>query len=373
LLDLHLERLRLLLVQLCSIAPYDRAVPDQLTQTEGNMNRQILPIVLLPMLLSRSMATAAEPPTTAPAAAPSAQVVPSVLPGNGMAQHDFFYAGESKQRKMFIVRKGAVVWSYDDPTGKGEISDATMLSNGNILLAHQFAVQLITQEKKEIWSYAVPKGSEVHTALPIGINHVLFVQNGAPAFVRVVNIATGQTEKQFDVPTKTPRNVHVHFRHARLTEAGTLLLAHMDLGKVNEYDSDGKILRSIDTPGVWGVTPLKGGNILIAGSRGVEELDPTDKIVWSLSRADLPGYKLSNLQNAWRLPNGNTLFNCWVNEWTGAVDPATAPAQAIEVTPDKKVVWAMHQYSNPDLGPATTIQILDEPETPEQVSFGNIK
>lgn len=309
--------------------------------------------------------TSAETPTTRP--------IPDVLPGNGMAQHDFFYAGESRQRKMYIVRKGSIVWSYDDPTGKGEISDAVMLSNGNILLAHQFVVQLITPEKKEIWSYAVPKGSEVHTAVPIGLNHVLFAQNGDPAFVRVVNITTGETEKQFNVPTKNPKNVHGHFRHARLSEAGTLLLAHMDLGKVNEYDSDGKILRSIDAPGVWGVTPLKGGNILITSSSGLKEIDPADKVVWSVSKADLPDYKLINLQNAWRLPNGNTLFNCWVNEWNGPVDRALVPAQAIEVTPDKKVVWALHQYDNPNLGPATTIQLLDEPQAPEAVSFGTIR
>jgi hypothetical protein len=30
----------------------------------------------------------------------------------------------------FIIRKGQVVWSYDDPAGKGEISDAILLSNG---------------------------------------------------------------------------------------------------------------------------------------------------------------------------------------------------------------------------------------------------
>src|ERR1043166_5701647 len=72
----------------------------------------------------------------------------AVLPGNGLAQHDFLYAGESKQRRAFIIRKGRVVWSYDDPDGRGEISDAVLLSNGNLLIAHQFAVKLISQDKK---------------------------------------------------------------------------------------------------------------------------------------------------------------------------------------------------------------------------------
>ena len=29
---------------------------------------------------------------------------PQVLPGRGLAQHDFLYAGESKNRRAFIVR-----------------------------------------------------------------------------------------------------------------------------------------------------------------------------------------------------------------------------------------------------------------------------
>src|SRR5690349_23784245 len=64
------------------------------------------------------------------------------LPGRGLAQHDFLYAGESKNRRAFIIRNGQVAWSYDDPAGRGEISDAVLLSNGNLLLAHQFAVKL---------------------------------------------------------------------------------------------------------------------------------------------------------------------------------------------------------------------------------------
>src|SRR5450631_1241410 len=84
-------------------------------------------------------------------AADATAAVPLALPGNGLAQHDFLYAGESKNRRVFIVRKGQVVWTYDDPAGRGEISDAVLLSNGNLLIAHQFAVKLISPEKKVLW------------------------------------------------------------------------------------------------------------------------------------------------------------------------------------------------------------------------------
>ena len=93
------------------------------------------------------------------------QTLPSPsLPGKGLAQHDFLYAGESPDRKIFIVRQGRIVWSYDDPTGKGEISDAVMLSNGNVLFAHQFGVTEITPEKTVVWNYDAPTGYEIHTA-----------------------------------------------------------------------------------------------------------------------------------------------------------------------------------------------------------------
>jgi len=35
------------------------------------------------------------------------------------------------------------------------------------------------------------------------------------------------------------------------------------------------------------------------------------------------------------------------------------------VTPDKKVVWALSSWTDPDLGPSTSIQLLDEPSVVE--------
>ncbi len=298
---------------------------------------------------------------------------PSELPGKGLAGHDFLYAGEAKSRNVYVVKGGKVVWSYEDPKGKGEISDAVRLSNGNVLLAHQFAVKLIAPDKTVIWNHDAPKGTEIHTAQPIGKDHVVFVQNGDPAVVKVVNIVSDKTIKEFAIPVKNPKGVHGQFRHARLTAPGTLMVAHMDMGKVSEYDASGKELWSFPAPSVWGVTPLKNGNFLVVDRSGVREVNRNAETTWTFSRGDAGEYKLPNLQLAWRLPNGNTLINNWVNEWSGPVDKPNAPVQALELTPDKKVVWALRSWSDPDLGPATTIQILDEPETPENVTFGEIK
>jgi hypothetical protein len=285
---------------------------------------------------------------------------PAVLPGKGLAQHDFFYAGEAKTERMLIVRGGKIVWSYTHPA-KGEISDAVLLPSGNILFAHQDGVTEITADKQVIWNHDAPPNTEIHTAQPIGLERVAFVQNGDPAKFIVINKVTGVIEREFVLPVKNPQKVHGHFRQARLLENGNVLVAHMDLGRVCEYDLNGNPVWSMDNPGgLWSATPLKSGNILLTGGKAVREVNRKKEIVWEWTQADTPDYQMSNVQVSTRLPNGNTIINNWFNEWSGKIDPANPPLQAIEVTPEKKVVWALRSWEAPaDLGPSTILQILD--------------
>jgi PQQ-like domain len=301
-------------------------------------------------------------------------------PGQGLAQHDFVYSGESHDRKVSVVRGGKIVWSYDDPAGKGEISDMVMLSNGNVLLAHQFGLTEISPDKKVVWNYVPPPGHEVHTAVPIGMDRVLYIENADPnALLRVVNIRTGTIEKELPLDVKKPVSVHGQFRHARLTPQGTLLVAHMSQDKVVEYDSDGHVLWQFPATGPWSANPLANGNVLITDHVGVREVTRRGDSVWNWTPTDASGYKFASLQNAWRLRNGDTVINNWVNEWTKNGDNAPGSAQAIEVTPDKKVVWALREWGTGvdgagNLGPATSIQFLDQGAGPaEDVHFGDIR
>lgn len=85
---------------------------------------------------------------------------PAILPGKGLKQFDFFYAWEAKSRNMYIVRDGKITWSCTDTVGRGEISDAVLMKNGNILFAHQYRVTLINRDKKIIWNYNTPEGTK---------------------------------------------------------------------------------------------------------------------------------------------------------------------------------------------------------------------
>jgi len=290
----------------------------------------------------------------------------AALPGRGLAQHPFLYCGEwqghsLENQVMYLVREGRVVWSYTNDR-KGELGDCTMLSNGNILFSRQYGASEITPGKRIVWDYDAPKGTEIHTAYPIGPDRVLIMQNGDPAKALIIDKAANKVEKELILATKD-KSTHGQFRHIRMTRAGTFLVAHMDLGKVVEYAPDGKVLWSVDAPSAWAAVRLANGNTLISGNANgyVREVDPRGETVWEIDKQDLPGIPLFTVQEVSRLANGNTL----INNWSGGLPPeqVRTAVQLVEVTPDKKVVWALKDWKT--LGPASSTQLLDEPGVPE--------
>ena len=128
-----------------------------------------------------------------------------------LARHDFFYAGQSKQRRMFIVKEGQVTWSYDDQLKRGEISDAVLMTDGHILVAHQYGVAEVDADGQTVWHYDAPEGTEIHTAQPIGRTHVVFVQNGKPAKAVVMEIPSKRIVREFELPISEKGSVHGQF------------------------------------------------------------------------------------------------------------------------------------------------------------------
>lgn len=190
----------------------------------------------------------------------------------------------------------------------------------------------------------------------------------------MIDIRTNKIAKEFLLPFKS--GTHGQIRHARLIAAGTILIAHMDLGKVCEYDINGKELLSLDIPAVWSAVPLKNGNILVTSNkRFVREITRAGNIVWEYLLDEIPDYKISSPQLAMRLPNGNTLINNWFNQWNNKLDASNLPVQAIEVISGKEIVWALRSWNGPlYLGPSTTFQLLNDPDSiSEKVHFGDIK
>ena len=296
------------------------------------------------------------------------------LPGKGLKQHDFLYAGEWDIRKpsaqsMFLVRGGKVVWHYSIPirTATGavqEFDDATLLSNGNIVYACMSGAGIITPEKNIIWQYVCAPGTETHSCQPVGKDSVLMALNGTVGKVLIFNTATNKLLKEIVIPTKGTGS-HYQFRHVRLTPGRkTIMVGLLTEKKVVELDLDGNEVWSVKASSAWSAIRLHNGNTLISGdSEGyTREVNPKGETVWEFTKTDAP-FTVGNTQTANRLANGNTVICSWIAgnnntaEWAGTV-------QVFEVTPDKRIVWALSSWENPDLGPATSIQLLDEPGNP---------
>ncbi|MSU64666.1 MAG: hypothetical protein EXS38_00850 [Opitutus sp.] len=333
-------------------------------------------------------APAAKKEKADPAAQFNRPQAPATMPGKGLAQHDFILMGvrsSSDGKGIRMVKGGQVVWSYVDPEVKGAYYDATMLANGNLLLAHGRGVRIITPDKKVVWKYEVdPNEHEIDGAEAVGSDRVVFLMNGSPtARIMVANIVTGKIEKEVEVPlaatanTKEPRYVHMQARRMRLTPSGTALIAYTNANKVSEYDENGKEVWTASVPSPWSVERLKNGNTLVESMKmETIELNPKGETVWKFTKDDAAaqGYLMDKTQAAMRLPNGNTLIT--VNNETawkpGTSGPdAWAPAQAIEVTPEKKIVWALRDWNN--FYWVSTMQTLDDPRIKEKLHFGSVR
>jgi len=291
------------------------------------------------------------------------------VPATGLKQHDFLYTGEWDYRRtvqtIFLIRDGKVKWSYDIPFSDStktmeELGEATMRENGNIVFCRKVGASEVTPDKKVIWNVNAPPNTEIHSVQPIGLDRIFYVTQGVPCIARLVNIKTGKVEREFTLTTAKP-SPHLQFRRVSLLPNGNVLAAHLDSNIVIEYDPAGKIIWSYKVRGPWCASHLPNGNTLISNYHNtVTEVDAHGQVVWQLNQSDIPEIKLFIIQGVERLPNGNTVFANWLG--ADVKDPKDWPGttQLIEVNPQKKVVWTLSQWNDPDMGPASSFQLLDK-------------
>jgi hypothetical protein len=293
-------------------------------------------------------------------------VTPPGLPGLGLAQHPMLYAGEN-YNKMFLIKDGQVLWTYQ--TGKGyEYDDVWMLSNGNILFTRMQYLAEITPDKKVVWRYDCANSTstgtnhtEVHTYQPLGLDRVMFVLNGVPARLLIVNTKSNVVELDRPLPPElfNPKAIHGQFRRVRYTAQGTYLFACLGMDKVIEFDKNFNQIWSYPIKSPWAALRLKNGNTLITDEREslTREVNPQGATVWEFKNTDLPAaYRFVEApQSCTRLANGNTIFCSRGNK-------GKTP-QLVEVTPAKKVVWVLQNWQT--LGSASAVQVLDDSGIPE--------
>ena len=283
---------------------------------------------------------------------------PSDYPGNGLSQHSMLYIGEDCNR-MFLIHDGQIIWTYD--TGKGyEYDDIWMKKNGNIVFSRMYWAGEVTPDKRLIWKYEIGANEEVHTMQPLDEDRVLMVINGMPPRAVIINTKTNEVTYEHAVPYDNLelRGVHGQFRRFRMTKDNTFLAPYLSQNKVVEYDMDFNVIWEYKVNKPCAAIRLLNGNTLITSEsdRTTYEVNSSGEVIWKMCLDEIPEeYRPGGSQSCVRLKNGNTII-CSMGS------RGTTP-QLVEVTPDKEVVWVLNDWR--ELGPATAVQILDDPGDPE--------
>lgn len=298
------------------------------------------------------------------------------------AKHMFLFAGLSDIGSPQIALKqfsdGREVYGLSRPqtqpgTGKLQAFEDVTVNSQSIMITAITSSAVVTYAGRpdRTWTYEAPPHTEIHSIQMIAKDRVLVMQNGTPAKALIFDFPHNKLVKEVVIPTNV-KAPHDMFRHVRMTRSGTLLVPHLAENKVCEYNLDGKLLWSVHAASPWHAERLANGNTLIAGDwhHYAREVDSKGRTVWEFSQKDLPGMPLGNVHTANRLSNGNTVLSFWfVNspkefEWPGYL-------QILELTPDKKVVWAVSSWqrtpSGEYLGAANTIQLMDQTVMDENV------
>ncbi|MFK8114333.1 MAG: PQQ-binding-like beta-propeller repeat protein [Rubripirellula sp.] len=262
--------------------------------------------------------------------------------------------------KLAIVENdGSVSWEMP----WGGIHDIHLLENGNILTreGRTGVVEINRETKQVVWRYesATSNGNdgqkiEVHAfeRLPDGLT--MIAESGVGRIIEVDR--AGKLVKEIALKLDRP-NAHSDTRLVRSTGSGTYLVAHEADGKVREYDREsGEVVWEYEVPmfdkkakgghgpdafgnRLFCALRLPSGNTLIGAGNGhsVLEVTPDKKLVWQLHQNDLPDIRFAWVTTLEVLPDGNIVIgNCHA----GPGQPLL-----VEVEKDtKKVVWTFDRH-----------------------------
>ncbi len=222
----------------------------------------------------------------------------------------------------------------------GNIHEAKLLENGNILFADE-GVTEITPDKKIVFQYKAPEGQYgtcTCTRLPNG--NTLIGEN----FSGKVKELAPDGSVAFEMLTKfVTDDLHHRMRYVRKLENGNYLVCHSGDHNVREYAPAAEIVWEYKTPNIaFCAERLKNGNTMISSLDQITEVDPKGEKVWEFRTSDLPELGIRNMTGFFLRENGNLVVGCY-----SAYDAEGKGAGMFEITREKKLVWS---YGKPTDG-----------------------
>jgi hypothetical protein len=247
-------------------------------------------------------------------------------------KHSFLMTGN----KTAIVGEDCeILWEV-----KGKSRDGEVLPNGNVLIAFAKEVKEFTREGKEVFKYQLGDGNkEISTATRLPNGRTMITEMGAKPRILEVD-SKGKILVEVPVKPETD-NTHMQIRMARKLPNGNYLVPHLLAFAIKEYNAKGEVVRTIKTD--------------------LPELGGRPKRNWPFTAIVMDGGKImANLTNG----NKSVIFTAdgkvdWVFADPRCADPCGGQVlanghivtcqygqgkdgmpDAIEINPEKKVVWA---------------------------------
>jgi outer membrane protein assembly factor BamB len=282
-----------------------------------------------------------------------------LLVGSPLVAHEVLLQGNG--RLVVIGEDGVVRWERP----WGGIHDCHVLPNGNFLVLQgaSTVAEIDAQSREVVWSYDAAKSNgnegkrvEVHACQPLGDGRVMIAETTSKRIIEVDR--DGKLLKSIPMKVNKP-HPHTDTRLVRKLASGNYLACHEGDGVVREYDGEsGDVVWEYEVPmfgkqpagghgpeafgnKVFAAVRLPSGNTLVTTGNGhsVLEVTPEKEIVWQLHQNDLPGITLGWVTTIEVLPSGNYMIgNCHA----GPENPLL-----IEIEPTtKKVVWTLDRYKD---------------------------
>ena len=241
----------------------------------------------------------------------------------------FLFAAEGAKKIIRYGRDGTIVWEYPAEMAR----DVWQLPGGNVLFCYNqnydprrqdnpSGVMEVTSDRKivfhfstagQVWScQRLPDGNTLVGASSQGKLLVVNPQGAVAREIKVLN---------------TPG--HSCMRNARQLASGNYFVAEESAHVAREYNPSGKLVREIKVKfAPFSAVRLKNGNTLLCGQQSIVEIDPSDKLVWSLEGNAIPQAGIRWFAGIQVLPNGN-LFVC----------NAGGRVAFLEINRNKQIVW----------------------------------
>jgi outer membrane protein assembly factor BamB len=266
---------------------------------------------------------------------------------------------QGKGKLAIVSTAGDVEWEIK----WGGIHDIHVLPNGHIMAQERMRkiVEIDPKSKMVVWSYDAANSNgnkgkriEVHAFQPLENGRVMIAESGAGRIIEIDR--AGKIHHEVKLKVKRS-DAHRDTRLVRKLQNGNYLVCHEGDGVLREYNGKtgdvtwefpvplfGKPRKGGHGPEAFGnqlfsAVRLKNGNTLIATGNGhsVLEVTPQKKIVWQIHQNDLPNITLAWVTTLEVLPNGNYVIgNCHA----GPKNPLL-----IEIEPkSKKVVWTFDRF-----------------------------